>query len=78
MRTRLKSAMVRSPIRRLDAHGAHLRVRQGVELLGQPERVDGFQGGGVDGVAAEVAIEVAMRLEQRHRARRPARADTPA
>jgi hypothetical protein len=39
-------------------------VRPGEQFAMQADAVDQFESGGVDGVAAEVAVEVVVRLQQ--------------
>jgi hypothetical protein len=50
-----------------ERRAVHLDVRQFVQGVGQADLVEDFQGGGVEGVAAEVAVKGRVRFEQGHR-----------
>jgi hypothetical protein len=47
-------------------HHAQLAVVELVELLGDADAIEHLQGGGMDGVAAEVAREVGVHLQHPH------------
>ena len=54
-------------VRELDRGTGHLGVGNFVELVSQSDLVEDFHHRGMNGVAAELAVEILVHFEQRHR-----------
>jgi hypothetical protein len=67
--SRLKPAQIKRPevaVGKLDRRPGNLGMGNFVEFVRQPNLVEDFQGRGMDGVAAEFAVEVLVHFQQCH------------